>query len=95
MYIYVCFAGETQTPSVVPMGLASAMFPATLTATTSNPLLAQQGFLSFSLYIYNYNVDLAIGAKVTLFMNMFRCQSRAACGVDYGTVLADEPQPLF
>jgi len=35
--------GETQTPSVVPMGLASAMFPATLTATTSNPLLAQQG----------------------------------------------------
>merc|ERR1719397_1458148 len=35
--------GETQTPSVGPVGLASAMFPAMLTVATSNQLLADQG----------------------------------------------------
>merc|ERR1712192_212467 len=35
--------GETQTPSVGPVGLASAMFPAMLTVVTSNQLPVHQG----------------------------------------------------
>merc|ERR1711936_1235604 len=35
--------GETQTPSVDPVGLASAMFPAMLTVVTSNQLPVHQG----------------------------------------------------
>merc|ERR1712192_264693 len=35
--------GETQTPSVGPVGLASAMFPAMLTVATSNQLPVHQG----------------------------------------------------
>ena len=48
---YEHFAGETQTPSVGPVGLASAMFPAMLIAATSNRLPAHQGGLSFPWYI--------------------------------------------
>ena len=44
--ITMYFAGETQTPSVGPVGLASAMFPAMLTVVTSNQLPAHQGCLS-------------------------------------------------
>ena len=40
------FAGETQTPSVGPVGLASAMFPATLTVAISNQPPAHQGCFS-------------------------------------------------
>merc|ERR1711997_1055351 len=35
--------GETQTPSVGPVGLASVMFPAMLTVVTSNQLPVHQG----------------------------------------------------
>merc|ERR1739842_112999 len=35
--------GETQSPSVGPVGLASAMFPAMLTVATSNQLPPHQG----------------------------------------------------
>ena len=40
------FAGETQTPSVGQVGLASVMFPAMLTVVTSKQLPADQGCLS-------------------------------------------------
>ena len=40
------FAGEIQSPSVGPVGLASVMFHATLTVATSNQLPAHQGCLS-------------------------------------------------
>jgi len=42
--------GETQTPSVGQVGLASVMFPAMLTAVTSNQLPVHQGCLSFPFF---------------------------------------------
>ena len=44
---YVYFEGETQTPSVGPVGLASAMFLAMLTVATSNRLPAHQVVFPF------------------------------------------------
>ena len=43
---HLYFVGETQSPSVGPVGLASAMFPAMLTVVTSSQLPLHQGCLS-------------------------------------------------